>query len=243
MRHEVIGPGILTDAQVRVYGPVLKGAIERGIPFALGGSLGMAVYAGAFRPSKDLDIYVRPVDKDEMIDLLGHLGSADYFDRLPYDRSWIYRSTFGDEIVDVIWKMANHRSDVDDSWVTAGPVLDFAGQHARLVPIEELIWSKLYVLQRDRCDWPDVINLIDRSAARLDWSRLRDRLGDDIALLRSVLLVYRWLRPLKAADLPSWVWSDPHRVHSRGSEITEARARLLDSRDWLLGLRNGEPRC
>ena len=29
-----------------------------------------------------------------------------------------------------------------------------------MLPPEELIWAKLYVLQRDRSDWPDILNLL-----------------------------------------------------------------------------------
>ena len=95
-----------------------------------------------------------------MIDLLINMGFTDFYDQHAYDRSWIFRSTFGEDIVDVIWGMANHRTEVDTAWIQRGPVVDFEGRPLRLIPVEELIWSKLYVLQKDRCDWPDILNLI-----------------------------------------------------------------------------------
>jgi len=231
---------LLSEAQLIKYGTIVRAAVERRISFAIGGSLAMAVFGGFTRPSKDLDIYVRPEDKDAMVKLTGDLGLVDYYDKRPYDRTWIYRSAFDEEIVDVIWTMANHRTEVDDHWISCGPTVDFDGQTLRLIPIEEMIWSKLYVLQRDRCDWPDVINLIDQVRGRVDWLRLRKRLGDDFALLGAVLGVYSWLRPKEAGELPTWLWAESiAQFHHGDSEITRHRASLIDTRPWLLATANG----
>ncbi len=213
VQHSFICTDMLSASQLDVYKAVVDGALEDEIPFAVGGSLCMALYAGSVRPSRDLDIYVTPETKDRVIALLTRLGFADLHQLRPYDRSWIFRSTFGEDIVDVIWAMANHRTDVDDDWIQQGPVVDFTGRPLRLIPIEELIWSKLYVLQRDRCDWPDIINLIGHRAHDIDWSRLRRRIAEDGPLLQAVLSVYAWIRP--------------------GTNADQDRARLIDSREWL----------
>jgi hypothetical protein len=212
---------MLTPTQLALYGEVIGRALDSKMPFAVGGSLSMALYAGAIRPSRDLDLYVTPRTKDRMIDLLINMGFADFYDQRPYDRSWIFRSAFGDDIVDVIWGMANHRTEVDTAWIQRGPVVDFEGRSLRLIPVEELIWSKLYVLQKDRCDWPDILNLIGHCGASVDWPRLRDRLGDDIPLLDAVLSVYAWLRPERDTDA------------GPAETPAQTRARLIDSREWL----------
>jgi hypothetical protein len=49
---------------------------------------------------------------------------------------------------------------------------------------------KLYVLQHDRCDWTDILNLIERLPEGVDWRYLFDRVADDAPLLWSVLQVY-----------------------------------------------------
>lgn len=213
VQHSFVCTEMLSASQLDLYKAVVDGALDREIPFAVGGSLCMALYAGCLRPSRDLDIYVTPAAKDRVIALLTSLGFADYHQLRPYDRSWIFRSTYGEDIVDVIWTMANHRTEVDAGWIQHGPVVDFAGRPLRLIPIEELIWSKLYVLQRDRCDWPDIINLIGRRGHEIDWGRLRQRLGEDCPLLEAVLSVFSWIRP--------------------GNDADQERARLIDSREWL----------
>ncbi len=118
-----------------------------------------------------------------MIQVLTDQGFEDYHDRVAYDRAWIYRGYRDGTLVDIIWAMANQRADVDQPWLTRGPLIDVRGQPCRIIPPEEMIWAKLYVLQRDRCDLPDVLNLVYATGPSLDWDFLIQRLGDDSPLL------------------------------------------------------------
>jgi len=84
-----------------------------------------------------MDLYIRPRDREEMIAALGEAGLEDYFSVKDYDRSWIYRAHSGDVIVDTIWAMANHRTDVDWPDVlnlvhATGPALDWKRLLGRL---------------------------------------------------------------------------------------------------------------
>jgi hypothetical protein len=177
---------------------------------------------------------VRPEDRDGVIRALAAAGLEDYFDRLPYDRSWIYRASRGDIIVDAIWAMANHRATVADDWLRRGPEVTIRGEILRAIPVEELIWSKLYVLQRDRCDWGDVFNLLEAQAGLMDWEHLLDRLQEDQPLLASALAVFGWLSPERVDEVPSMVWTRLNLSRpGRQQRDPLDRARLLDSRPWF----------
>lgn len=230
-------PDVTSETQLAIYTDVVHEVTARGIPFAVGGSLAMAVYAGLLRPSKDLDLYVTPENKDRMIEVMRYLGLRDYYDKVPYDRGWIYRSTKDDVIVDIIWHMANRRAAVDERWITNGPELAVDHQSIRVIPLEEMIWSKLYVLQRERCDWPDILNLINRRAAEIDWRHLLNRIAEDAPLLGAVLDVYCWLCPENISKLPSWVLSRVRPSGKRGESGN--RVALLDTRPWLVSSLNG----
>src|SRR3954471_12753809 len=54
-----------------------------------------------------LRFYVTPVDRERMIQAMERAGLTDHYERLAYDRRWIYRASQGDIIVDAIWAMAN----------------------------------------------------------------------------------------------------------------------------------------
>ena len=230
-------PNEIPDEQWEMYQRVLSEASRREVPFALGGAFALATYTGRWRNTKDLDLYVAPESRDSLVRVLADLGLEDYYEELPYDRQWIYRSHRQGTIVDVIWAMANQRAQVDEAWLVRGPEADVRGQRVRVVPPEEMIWSKLYVLQRDRCDLPDVLNLIYATGPSLDWDRLLDRLGDDWPLLTGVLSVFQWMCPGRARELPRKVWRKlqlPRHVEEEGPITNRRRVELLDRRPWFM---------
>jgi len=233
----------IPDPQWRVYRRVLEEVRAAGIPVALGGAFALATYTGDLRNTKDLDLYILPRDREATIEAMTRAGLMDYHDRLPYDRSWIYRGTRDDSLVDAIWAMANLRAYVDRDWLTLGPEVQIGEQRVRALPPEELIWCKLYVLQRERSDWMDVFNLLDALGPRLDWERLVARLGADLPLLTAALTLFGWLAPRRAARIPSSAWSATGARRPEpapGPDVTGTRADLLDSRPWFRGARSGD---
>ncbi|MCU1338280.1 MAG: hypothetical protein JWO19_3861 [Bryobacterales bacterium] len=227
---------VVTPEQTTIFETIFREAARKGISFAIGGSLATALHAGISRPTRDLDLYVKPEDKDRTIALLPDLGFSDYYDQLPYDRGWIYRGVSGDIIVDVIWQMANRRAVVDECWISRGPLIACGAKHVRVLPIEELIWTKLYVLQKDRCDWPDILNLLEFSFDTIDWRYLAGRVGEDLPVLQAVLDVYSWLHPNLDGRLPEWLRGRNGAGHVPAPEnVTRERAAILDSRPWLIG--------
>ncbi|MCW5980272.1 MAG: nucleotidyltransferase family protein [Bryobacteraceae bacterium] len=232
---ENITAGQLPPDQLEVYEAVLRESKRRGLRFAVGGAFALATYTGAARNTKDLDLYITPDQKAPAIRLLKDLGLHDYYDQLPYDRRWIYRSHAGGNIVDIIWAMANQRTAVDAVWVSAGPETHFGSEAVRVLPPEELLWSKLYVLQKDRCDWPDILNLLYARAGELDWPRLLARLEDDAPLLGAVMKVFAWIAPGAAAGIPSRVWTTLGLSRpASAAPAVQARVELLDSRPWFV---------
>jgi hypothetical protein len=228
----------LPEKEWALYDSVLNGAAEREIPFALGGAFAVATYTGCWRNTKDLDLYVPPEHKDRMIQLLADLGMVDYFDTKEYDRWWIYRGARDGNIVDIIWAMANHRQQIDELWMS-GPEVPIRGHRVRVLPAEAMLWDKLYIMQRDRCDWPDVLNLLYATGAEVNWEMLLRRVGDDLPLMAGVLSVFRWLAPDRAAQFPSWIWrrvglAAGKPASSAGpDDFNKRRVDLLDRRVWF----------
>jgi hypothetical protein len=222
-----------------LYRRVIEAAHKARLRFALGGGLAVAAYLGQVREHKDLDLYVLPAEREPWIELTKRLGLADYYEQAPYDRQWIYRAHQAGTLVDIIWEMANHLAAVDEAWLTRGPQVEVEGLPLCLLPPEELIWSKLHVLQKDRCDWPDVLNLLYATGEQLDWEHLLKRLRDDAPLLAGSLSVLTWLSPGAASQVPAWVWrrlrlSQPAPAENAGlAPINLQRVKLIDSRPWF----------
>jgi hypothetical protein len=227
--------GLIPEDEWRLYKQVIEKFREQGIRFALGGGMAFSEYASRVRNTKDLDLYVFPWERERAIEAALAAGFEDYYDQHPYDRSWIFRAYREPVIVDLIWTAPNHRMEVDARWLTRGRDIEIRGTRLKVLPPEELIWAKLFVLQRDRSDWPDLLNILQTTGHLLDWRHLVDRVGKDAPLLGALLSAYRWLAPDNARTLPIWVWE---RVGLRpwpetSNESTQDRAPMLDSRDWF----------
>jgi hypothetical protein len=227
----------IPEQEWEVYDEVLDAAISRRIPFALGGAFAVATYTGCWRNTKDLDLYVLPENRERMIDLLSSLGFTDYFDVKGYDRWWIYRSHRDENIIDVIWAMANHRQQIDGLWMS-GPEVTLRGRRMKVLPAEAMLWDKLYILQRDRCDWGDVLNLLYAAGPKVNWEMLLGRIGEDSALIAGALSLFRWVAPGRAAELPSWIWERVGLAGGAGAcgaaEYDKRRVDLLDRRPWFV---------
>jgi hypothetical protein len=206
------------------------------IPLVVHGALALAAYTGRWRNTKDVDIIVRPEDRERAVAALCSAGFEDYFERQAYDRGWIFRGWKDDVLFDIIWALPNHRVAIDDDWFKRAQPIRLRGRHLTAAPVEELIRVKLYVFQRERCDWPDVLNLLAATVERMDWSWLVERMGRDLPLLQSVLVIFNWMSPQRAAGLPAWLrerFRLPHIGVDDLAAVEERRVRLFDSRPWF----------
>jgi len=110
------------------------------------------------------------------------------------------------------------------------------GENLAVLPAEELLAIKLYVMQRDRCDWPDLINLLYRTGGELDWEHVLKRLGPERPLLAGLLQVFNWVSPAEAKMIPSEIRERfcLRDITSQDLEVPDhERKALLDSRPWF----------
>lgn len=230
----------IPDDQWEIFRPAIRAVRELGVPFAIGGGLAISLYTGQWRNSKDIDLYVLPQDRERVVDAVLATGLRDYHDELPYDRAWIFRAVRDGVIVDVMWALANGAGEVEPTWLTRGGSAEVRGETLRLVAPEEMFWSKVHVVQRDRCDWPDLLNLLYTTGPQFDWTRLLQRMAAHERLLASILTLFAWVAPGRARQLPAWLWQrlqlapPPH-----GPARCDDRVRLLDTRDWFTGVDPG----
>ena len=212
-------------------------ALERaGIDYLLGGAMALATYTDHWRNTKDVDVIVRAKDRDAAVAALARAGFEDYFEREGYDRSWIFRGWREGVIFDVIWDLPNHRVSVDEAWFARSRPLVLRGRRFRALGPEELVRIKLYVLQRSRCDWVDVLNVLASAVGEIDWDFLVERMGRDLPLLQAVLSLFNWMSPARAQELPRQLrerFALPRIEAEDLAAMEERRTRLLDSRPWF----------
>jgi hypothetical protein len=84
-----------------------------------------------------------------------------------------------------------------------------------LVAAEEMIWSKSFVMERERYDGADVAHIVRQSGATIDWVRLIRRFGSNAAVLLSQLILFQFIYPAHRATVPDWVMDELwHRARS-----------------------------
>jgi hypothetical protein len=232
---EAILLDLISEEQWQTYAPVLQTAIDQGLDFAIGGGIAFSVYSGHRRNTKDLDLFMLPEAHRPFLQIMASSGFCEYL-AVPYDRTWSYRGESGGYIMDVLWGMLNGRGPFDREWVERGLPVTIHGMNLRLLPPEELIWAKLYIMHRDRCDWSDILAILLARGDQLDWAHLLSRLGQDAAVLGSILHLFRWLCPGGAAQLPSWLWQQVGLAAEQvgdAPQVDAARLALLQGENWF----------
>jgi hypothetical protein len=217
----------------RVFREFIDAAEQAGLKPMVGGGLAFTAYSDRKRDTKDVDFHVVKDDIERYRQVLGELGFTDYYEVEAYDRSWIYRAHREEKIIDLIWSLPNHRLQVDYTWHARGHDACIHDRRVRLMPAEELVKTKMYVLQRDRSDWPDVLNIVHRYAKRMDWDHLLRIVGKDARLLGALLNTYAWLCQGQVDSIPEHAWKMTGLVPPEKGPCLEERAFALDTRDWF----------
>jgi hypothetical protein len=199
----------------------------------LGGGFALATFSGRWRDTKDIDFYVHPRERDKVIAALSAAGFEDYYSRVRYDRRWIHRNVKDNVIVDIIWAMANQRAQVDNVWFERTNRVTIRGEKLQVLPMEEFLWCKLYIMQRDHCDWPDIFNLLYAYGPRLDWRHLISRLDEDVPLLKALLTMFGWLCPETCRKLPISLRRKLQLPLVPAKPPAREHVHLLDTRQWF----------
>lgn len=195
-----LGPDLSQTAS-DFYRRIMRTLQENGIPFLVGGAYAFARYTGIVRHTKDFDIFVHPRDFDRVLELLEQSGSR--IERnFPH---WLGKAFHGDDFVDVIFSSGNGVARVDGRWFKNAVDEEVLGIPVQLCPAEEMIWSKSFIMERERFDGADVVHLLRCLAEDLDWDRLLERFGDDWRVLFSHLVLFGYIYPGERHRIPKRV--------------------------------------
>ena len=193
------------DPQSRdFYVDTLRILQDAGVEFLLGGAYAFARYTGIERHTKDLDVFVRPEHARLTLEVLGRAG---YASELTFPH-WLGKAHCGADFIDVIFSSGNGIGRVDDQWFEHASHGEVFGVPVRLVPPEEMIWHKAYVMERERFDGADVAHLLLARAEQMDWPRLLDRFGAHWRVLLSHLILFGFIYPGEQRRLPARILQD-----------------------------------
>jgi hypothetical protein len=170
------------------------------VPFLVGGTHALSHYTGIARDSKDFDIFVRRSDFERVMQVLAQSG---FRTDLTYPH-WLGKATSEEGFVDVIFSSGNGISAVDDEWFENAADGFAFGVPVKLSPAEEMVWSKAYVMERERFDGADVMHLLLARAEQFDWARLVRRFGPHWRVLLAHLCLFGFIYPSERHRIPAW---------------------------------------
>ena len=183
------------------YRRVMHELAARDIPFLVGGAYAFERYTGIGRHTKDFDIFVHPRDVPRALDVLAASG-CDTETTFPH---WLAKASCGEDVVDLIFSSGNGVALVDDDWFRHGVAETVLDVPVRLIPPEEMIWSKAFVMERERYDGADVAHVLRACAETLDWPRLLQRFGRNWRVLFHHLVIFGFIYPGERARIPAAV--------------------------------------
>lgn len=203
----------------RFYRKALRILDDAGIPFLVGGAHGLRHFTGVYRDTKDLDLFVRPADH---VRGLKALEAGGFPTVLTYPH-WLAKATHGEYFIDIIFSSGNAIGRVDDAWFTHAVEGEVLGLPVRICPVEEIIWSKAFIMERERYDGADIMHLLLACCDSLDWSRLLQRFGPHWRVLFSYLTLFGFVYPSRRSGIPGWVMRDL--MHRLAGDMSDQAAR------------------
>jgi hypothetical protein len=177
---------------------------QQRFPFLVGGAYALAHYGGVVRHTKDFDIFLRPADCVRALELL---SAAGFCTELTFPH-WLGKAYQGDDFIDVIFSSGNGIARVDEGWFEHAVHAEVLGEAVLLCPVEEIIWSKGFVTERERFDGADICHLLRSCAPILDWRRLLARFGPHWRVLLGHLVFFGFVYPSHRDIIPDGVMQE-----------------------------------
>lgn len=225
-------PGRLRARTRAFYRSVLELLAAADIPHLVGGGYAFSRYTGIRRPPKDFDLFLRREDCVRGLELLAARGYRTEL-RFPH---WLGKVWEEHDHIDLIFSSGNGIATVDDEWFEHAQPDRVFGMPVALVPPEEMIWSKAFIMERERFDGADVAHLLHAAPRdglgaprELDWARLLRRFEPHYRVLLSHVVLFGFAYPSQRTHVPDHVMDtllrrlEAERAADRAREAMPAR--------------------
>src|SRR5438552_1921215 len=224
-----------------LYSEVLLAMNEHHLPYAVAGAFALQKYTGIWRLTKDVVLFMKAEDIPAALEYLAQLN----FQCKTLDPVWLSKAHRGEYFVDLISGMSNAVVVVDDSWMRRTIPARIAGVPSRIISVEDLLGSKLFVTRRERFDGADIAHIIYRTQGKLDWNHVLELAGDHWEIVLFALVLFRYIYPAQTHYVPRALWLDLLGRYLHEIQHPDPKARFrgslvddnmfsIDVKDWGL---------
>ncbi|HET6568004.1 MAG TPA: hypothetical protein VFG50_08560 [Rhodothermales bacterium] len=206
MEGKPVSPSeLLAPETAAYYRNAMRVLSDAGVPFLVGGAYAFQRYTGIVRHTKDFDLFVKEVDIERA---LRAMEGAGYRTEMPFPH-WLAKAyCVGEDFVDLIFKSGNGVSTVDDAWFDRSVEDEVLGVPTLICAPEEMVWTKAFIMERERYDGADVVHLLRGSAERINWQRMLYLFGPFWRVLLSHLVLFGFIYPSERGRIPDEVFQE-----------------------------------
>ena len=174
------------------------------VPFLVGGSHAYLEYTGIVRNTKDFDLFVQREHLDRALDALRDSG---YRTEISFPH-WLAKAHQAGDHVDLVFSSGNGVCRVDEGWFEHALEAEVLGMPVKIAPIEEFLWQKSFVMERERFDGADIMHLLLHCADSIDWTRLLQRYDRYWPLLLTYLTMFTFIYPSERQRIPTQIFEE-----------------------------------
>jgi len=219
------------------YAEVLKILKDEKFTFMVAGGFAVNAYTGLRRPTKDIDIFCKAGDYPKILNKFTSLG----YKTQVLDERWIAKIFKGKSYVDLIFGSSNLVAPVTGDWFKDSKTAKFFNHEVRIPSVTDLIWSKVFIQNRERYDGADVAHLILLKNQEINWERLLCAMEQYWEVLLVHLLNFRFIYPSEREKIPSWLLKEllsrlQHQFELPTPKMKVCRGRMFSVADYTVDI-------
>src|SRR5262245_19179278 len=217
------------------YAECLEVAKSANVPFMIGGYYAVYIHTGIRRTTKDVDIFCKPGDFPRILNKFTSLGYSTHVE----DERWLAKVKRRNDLVDIIFGSSNAVAPVTDLWIERSIPTRLFGLDVNVLGVTELIWSKVFIQNRDRYDGADVAHLINKKHDEIGWKLLLSYMDQYWEVLLTHVLNFRFIYPSERELVPRWLLDEllsrlQQQIALPTSRIKMCRGRLYSKTDYAV---------
>lgn len=183
------------------YKKVLSVLTKQKLPFMVGGAYALHEHTGVHRETKDLDIFCTKETVATILKTLAEEGIHTWLE----SPDWIAKADDGEEFADFIFADPQGYYTIDENWLKKAPKAKILGFNVKIMPVEEMLVSKMYRQRRWKYEGPDVNHLILKKGKTMDWNRVLSMMGEHWQLIYAYIINFWFVYPSEKDCVPKWV--------------------------------------